>query len=91
MNTTIDACLESASTSNADKTFKKEDSDHLCSLMKMLKMKVTASLDYDSTVIALQGSFVAKVEQCTDTQYNGIVDSWICIEDGSALKMRLGS
>ena len=50
--------------------------------MKMLKLKATtASLDYNSAAIGLQGSFVAEAEQFSDNDYNGMIDSWICIED----------
>jgi DDE superfamily endonuclease/Tc5 transposase DNA-binding domain len=82
MNTTIDAELGRSHTSIAEKTLKKEDCDQLCQLMSALKVKVTdASLDCEHTAYALQGSFVADIEQFTAEDYNDMIENWICIED----------
>jgi DDE superfamily endonuclease/Tc5 transposase DNA-binding domain len=82
MNTDIDAELGSNSMSLSSKTLCKEDTDHLCSLMMSLKVKAnSASIDCNSTAIALQGSFVADHENYTLANYNNMIDTWICIED----------
>ena len=50
--------------------------------MKSLKIKATtACLDCKSTVITLQGSFVAVDGQFTEQDYQTMIDRWICIED----------
>jgi hypothetical protein len=38
-------------------------------------------LDCNGTAIAFQESFVSEVEKFTEADYNGMIDSWICIED----------
>jgi hypothetical protein len=38
-------------------------------------------LDCEHTAYALQGSFVAEVEQFTEGEYNVMAENWICIED----------
>jgi hypothetical protein len=82
MNTTIDAELGSSSTSLADKTLSKEDTDRLCSLMMSLKFKATsASVDCDTTAIALHGSFVSEHDKFTETDYKNMIENWVCVED----------
>jgi hypothetical protein len=82
MNTNIDAELGKASIALSDKTLKKEDSDQLCELMTVLKLKATrCSLDCNKQAIALKDSFVAQPEEFTAHDYNAMIDNWICIED----------
>jgi hypothetical protein len=57
MNRTIGAELGRAELSSllvACRTLKKEDCDHLCELMTLLKVKASALLDCEKTAVALK-------------------------------------
>ena len=84
MNTAINADLGSNTIPAAQKYLSKDDCDELCSLMKSLKMKANeASLNCNTTAIALQGSFAAdgSVVGYDEDDFNTMIENWIEVED----------
>ena len=64
-----------------EKKLTEEDCHQLCSLMRTLQVKVSASsLDCNNTAIVFQDSFVSEGE-FTNEEYSSMATNWIDIED----------